>query len=130
MSNQKKPTLYLGSNIKIIDNVVDFGKTSLISSEAPTNNNDIVNKIYVDDKINTEATIRANKDAQLENEIVKLKDMLATLQTSTNALLDTHKRKINDLYLYFWQMNMDQAIGVDPNTFKMIFQYGPGTIEK
>ena len=127
MSNQKKPTLYLGSNIKIIDNVVDFGKTSLISSEAPTNNNDIVNKIYVDDKINTEATTRANKDAQLENEIVKLKDMLATLQTSTNTLLESSQKKINDLYLVLYRMSMDKAIGVDEN-YQMIFQYGPGTI--
>ena len=126
MSNQKKPTLHLG-NIKIIDNVADFSKTPFISSEAPINNNDVVNKLYVDDKINTEATTRTNKDLELEDEIVKLKDMLATLQTSTNTLLESSQKKINDLYLVLYRMSMDKAIGVDEN-YQMIFQYGPGTI--
>lgn len=126
MSNPKKPTLHLG-NIKIIDNVADFSKTPFISSEAPINNNDVVNKLYVDDKINTEATNRTNKDLELEDEIVKLKDMLATLQTSTKTLLESSQKRINDLYLVLYRMSMDKAIGVDEN-YQMIFQYGPGTI--
>jgi hypothetical protein len=126
MGDSKFPTLYLGKTV-IKDDVFDFGESSFTAS-TPINDNDISNKLYVDDKIKIEANTRTNKDIELEEEVIKLKSMLDTLKTNTTTLLDSQYKKINDLYLVLYRISMDQAIGVDPNTFTMIFQYGPGTI--
>ena len=125
MSDRKFPTLYLGKTI-IKDNVLDFGDSS-VTAKSPINDNDITNKIYVDTKISTEASARSSKDIQLENEVKELKAMLETLQTSTNTLLESNQKKINDLYLVLYRMSMDKAIGVDEN-YQMILQYSPSNI--
>jgi hypothetical protein len=123
MGDLKFPPLYLGKTV-IKDDVFDFGETSF-TAKTPINDNDISNKLYVDNKINTEANARVNKDIELEEEVTNLKAMLETLKTNTTTLLDYQYKKINDLYLELYRMSMDKAIGVDPDTFEMIFQYSP-----
>ena len=126
MGDSKFPPLYLGKTI-IRDNGINFGDSSL-TAKTPINDNDVTTKIYVDNKIATESSSRANKDNQLEREVTELKAMLETLKISTNTLLEYNHKKINDLYLVLYRISMDRAIGVDPNTFKMIFQYDSGNI--
>lgn len=85
MSNHSKPTLYLGSNITIKENIFDFGNSSATTSQTPQNNNDLANKMYIDEKIDIERQRIDNIESGIDINLQKLKDLKVWLDTLNNA---------------------------------------------
>jgi hypothetical protein len=84
MSNHTKPTLYLGSNVTIRENIFDFGNSSAITAQTPQNNYDVANKMYVDDIIDIERKRINNIESGIDINLQKLKDLKAWLDTLNN----------------------------------------------